>query len=1357
MPVGSVGELVIEGPTVARGYLNDEVKTAKAFIEGPAWVATIATNHTEFTASRMYKSGDLVRYNSDGSVSYIGRKDTQIKLNGQRIELGEIEFHVGKNFPEHVQSAVELVAPSNRGSAKALAVFFALVHEEPKEPAEAIQPVSTDLPASDELLLPMSDELRDMCKATENGLAGALPSYMIPAIFIPIKKMPWTSAGKLDRNRLRNLVQNLSREAMTPYRLTSMMNKKQPTSMSEKKLHKIVCSVLNLPASAVGIDDSFIRLGGNSVLAMRLVAAAQSEHINLSVIDIFTLPKLSDLAAKCKTVDEVSVAEPPLQPFQLLPPSVSQSQVLDEVSQQCRVAKAQVQDAFPTSALQEALYTLSVKQPGAYVAQHMLELAPSVEIDRLKSAWDKAVQEVDILRTRLVQLQSGQFLQIITSTAPISWIETTTLEGVEKIAKTMPEYIGAELTSYTIVRTVSDKRYLVWTIHHSLYDGWSIALMLQRVQQIYQTGTSNLPYTSYTKFIKYLVDTDVEESKAFWKSNLAGSTSYQFPQQAHSTHNVTPVGKTLHHKMKLVPHKPNDVTPSNAIRAAWALILAAYTGSDDVVFGETLTGRDISVTGITEICGPTLTTVPTRVQINRAAAVLDLLKSISANVTARIPHQHFGLSQIKRLGDSIAASCEFQNLLVVQTAGEDISESLWSVYDNASQSNFFTYPLVIECTMGESDVEFLAHYHENVITTFEVQRMLYGFESVLAQLNSVSQVRDINMFSDQDTQLLRTWNVFEPIAVDETIPSLFFTQVEHQPTATAVSAFDGEFTYTELYDLASRLAQELEKLGAGPEQLIPTCLDKSRWAVVAVMAILISGAGYVPLSPAHPASRQQQIITDCKASIVLCSPEYQVRFAGVVVNVVGVNEASVLNLPATQRQVSQRAKSTDTCYVIYTSGSTGIPKGVVVEHRAIASSSAAICKGLHMTSTSRVFQFCSFLFDVSIGEILTPLTCGATICMPSEQQRTTDVAAAITSLGADWAFLTPSVACLIDSPSAVPTLQTLVAGGEAMTPEVINKFASGLELCNGYGPTEGTVFAVTNDHVSFQRDATNIGHVTQAGRSWLTNPTNPHQLAPLGAVAELCIEGPFLARGYLNNPEKTAESFVKHPGFLSGFTKSDPTRIYRTGDLVRYAPDGSIIYIGRKDNQVKLAGQRIELGEIEHNLQTDASIRHAVVHLPKSGPGNGKLIATLSFSTLSSDVNIDEQQWRTLLKTPDIQSHISRVRERLSDLVPSYMVPTVWVAVPRIPLLASAKVDRKQVGTWLETLDNDTFQKILDLENESEETHVPVSNTASTLQKVCAKVLGKAVKDVKSNRSWLCKSPPSLFRSKILTFCSTWW
>lgn len=258
MPIGAVGELVIEGYSVARGYLNEEVKTAKAFITNPAWTSQIISDQTTVTTTKMYKSGDLVRYNPDGSISYIGRKDTQIKLNGRRIELAEIEFHVNDKFANNVQSAVELVAPASRTSSKALAVFFAINGDARATSTAVVQPASSDIPQSDELLLPLDDDLRDMCRNLENALVGVLPAYMIPSIFFPMKRLPWTPAGKLDRNRLRTLAQNLSRETVSPYRLSSTMHKRKPKSEAEKRLQKLVSSVLNLPLSSVGADDSFI-------------------------------------------------------------------------------------------------------------------------------------------------------------------------------------------------------------------------------------------------------------------------------------------------------------------------------------------------------------------------------------------------------------------------------------------------------------------------------------------------------------------------------------------------------------------------------------------------------------------------------------------------------------------------------------------------------------------------------------------------------------------------------------------------------------------------------------------------------------------------------------------------------------------------------------------------------------------------------------------------------------------------------------------------------------------------------------------------------------------------------------------
>jgi amino acid adenylation domain-containing protein/non-ribosomal peptide synthase protein (TIGR01720 family) len=1072
---------------------------------------------------------------------------------------------------------------------------------------------------------------------------------------------------------------------------------------------------------------------------MRLVAAAQAEHLDLSVIDIFKQPKLSDLAAKCSVGGSDKQAEKNIEPFQLLRRPLSRSQVLNELAEQCRVSKDRIQDAYPTSPLQEAFVTLSIKQPGAYVAQHILTLSQSIDINKLKAAWDKAVQEIDLLRTRIAQIQSGTFIQAVLAEDPIVWQETSTLEAAEKEATLVPSHVGGRLTAYTIVRTERNESYLVWTIHHALYDGWSIPFMLQRVEQIYQSGTSDIPKVPYTRFIKYLQDAKPEASTRFWKDHLAGASPYQFPQKPYSHSEQTPNGQALQHTVKLRPHRHSDITQSTVIRAAWAILVAAYTGSDDIVFGETLTGRDIAVSGITEICGPTLTTVPTRVTVNRSMTVLDLLQGIARNNTDRITHQHLGLSEIKRIDQDTAAACDFQNLLAIQAGRQDPTETMWKFHNTGIQTNYFTYPLVIECQAEPTSIGITAYYDENVVSSWQAQRILYQLDTILGQLNSVNNVRDIKVFSEQDLQLVREWNTRQPIFVDDTIHSLFLKQASAQPEAIAVSAFDGEFTYAELRDLASRLAHELIQLGAGPEKMIPLCVEKSKWAVVAIMGILISGAAYVPLSPEHPAERHRQIIQDCNASLLLCSPAYEKRFTSSVGKVLPISEAAIHRLPSLASAIPARAKGENVCYVLYTSGSTGVPKGVVIEHQAIASSSLAICKALHMKPSSRVFQFASFVFDASVMEILTTLTVGATICIPTDEERTTNISAAINKLKATWTCLTPSVANVIESPADVPTLQTFASGAEALTPETIKKWSSGLQLLNAYGPTEGSIVAVANDHVTSQ-DTSNIGHVLQSGRAWVVHPEDPHQLAPVGAVGELCIEGPLLARGYLNNRVKTAEAFVENPAFMKQFlAKNVYTRIYRTGDLVQYAPDGSIRYVGRKDNQVKIAGQRMELGEIEHHLQADDRVRQAVVVMPKNGPGKRKLTTVISLRHVSA--GSPGEAWNTPLADADVLRQVAEVKNSLSDLVPSYMVPSVWVAVKKIPALASAKLDRKQVTAWFEDMEEDTYRQILELDSGSEPA-APSTETTKKLQEVWAKVLNIPVASVKLNKSWLCKFTP---------------
>ena len=368
------------------------------------------------------------------------------------------------------------------------------------------------------------------------------------------------------------------------------------------------------------------------------------------------------------------------------------------------------------------------------------------------------------------------------------------------------------------------------------------------------------------------------------------------------------------------------------------------------------------------------------------------------------------------------------------------------------------------------------------------------------------------------------------------------------------------------------------------------------------------------------------------------------------------------------------------------------------------------------------------------------------MCVPSEETRLTDITSAINDLKATWTCLTPSVANVIESPEAVPTLQTFASAADPLTPETIKKWSTGLQLLNAYGPTEASVIALSNEVGSSPSESTCIGRALQSGRAWITIPEDPHQLAAVGAVGELCLEGPFLARNYYKNPEKTAEVFIAAPKFMKEFSGGQSSRIYRTGDLVKYDSTGRVHYLGRKDNQIKLAGQRMELGEIEHHLQADETVKQAIVLMAKSGAAKRKLTVVVSFHHTPSG---DGKPWNTPLSHPDILRQIRAAKERLSNLIPAYMVPTLWIAVPYIPALASAKLDKKQVGAWLMEMNEETYRAIMDMDSALEPA-LPASDSVAKMQSIWSKVLNIPIEDVKVSGSWLSLGGDSITAMQLL-------
>jgi len=851
----------------------------------------------------------ISRFNTTANAnSYI------VKLNGQRLELGEIEHHVKRNLNIDVKSAVELIPVS--AVAKALAVFICLPSGEDASP--------------DEFLLAMSDEVRSISTALEAAISAALPAYMVPSVYIPVSSMPMTSSGKLDRRKLRTVCQSLSGDQITGYKLARRTGR-QPSTEMEKLLAQLWQSVLNLDYS-VGADDNFFKCTGDSITAMRLIAAARAEGVCLGVADIFRKPRLSDLATDATLLSSFDniTSQSAIEPFSLLQINKSIPDLLAELASQCHMEIESIYDVYPCTSLQQGLIALSSKDPGAYVAQNIYRLPPGIDLDRFRSAWEKVVEAEIILRTRIVYTESLGFLQVITR-EPITWHEISNLSDFVEQDRQLPSYNGGPLSRYTIVESPASTHF-VWTAHHAIYDGWCISLLLERVEACYHDirAVDMAIGAGYPRFIKFLSEINASESDDFWRSRLSEPTSIHFPTLPNPTYHIHATS-TSSHSASLIRETGSHITLPSVIRASWALVVAIYSGSsDDVVFGETLTGRDAPVPDLADIIGPTLATVPTRVKIDAEANIGKFLEDIQAQSAEAIPYQYSGLQHIKHLSDDAAIACGFQNLLAIHHDSKEAADGFWDLQSSGTTgTNFYSYPLTVSCQVGENKVTIDAYYDKDVISSWLVDQMLRQFEFVLSVLNCPDnqclKLGQVKMLKPEDEQAILTWNSTKPRVVDECIHDMISRRVLQQPKwGLAVDAHDVKLSYWELDRLSTQLAHYLleRKL---ENTLIPVCFDKSAFTICSMVAVLKCGAAFVPLDPTAPVARLRDIIKDSDARTVLCSPRLLGLCGSVASNVIAVDLEMIEKLPK-HEELLPAVDSNSVAYVIYTSGSTGKPK-----------------------------------------------------------------------------------------------------------------------------------------------------------------------------------------------------------------------------------------------------------------------------------------------------------------------------------------------------------------------------------------------------------------------------------------------
>lgn len=813
-----------------------------------------------------------------------------------------------------------------------------------------------------------------------------------------------------------------------------------------------------------------------------------------------------------------------------------------------------------------------------------------------------------------------------------------------------------------------------------LFDGWSLSVLKEKLRISYELGVSTSQGRPFNSFIQHLAEHEPAGLKEFWASELEDASITDYPELPSSQYEVKATRSSKISMNIDFQHvlKSQEVTISAVVRAAWAIVLSRHSNSDDVSFGATLSGRNVPLENIEEITGPTLVTVPVRVRVSDACMLTDFLRGIHKQAVEMIPFEHTGVQNIRRISVTAKNACSFRTLLVVQP--EEDSLEIGFLHDLSHLGGMQrSYPLTIECQLEKRAMTVHAHFDDAVINQQDVNWVLVHLRETLHTLTSgdgMVTVREVRVSGDEDVQQIREWNTHCPHKVNRCLHHLFEQKSAEHPFKVAIydQTPSAGLSYGELDSMSTHLARKLQELQVIPETLVPICFKKSSMAIVAIMAVLKAGGAYVPLDISHPVSRLEFIIKDVGAKLVLCSASCAQRFRGIVAQVLVVDTLSIVgNTVFPERRLVHDVQPDNAAFVTYTSGSTGVPKAVVLTHSAISSSASHLGEFYGIREGTRVLQFTSFTFDMSLKEIFITLLRGGCICMPTEYNRLNNLSKAAGDMRVDVAFLTPTVARLM-RPQECPSLKILCVGGEPLTRDVVNIWASSVTLINSYGPTETCMnFSATATPLTHTSCLSNIGRGV-TGLVWIVTLDRPRRLAPIGCPGEIAISGYTLARGYRNDTEKTLAGFIEIPAWTAGFGVS--TRCFLTGDTGRYNSDGSIQFLGRLDRQVKLNGLRIELGEIEHQLRAqNDQISQAVAEIVTIGEQNDSSLVV--FVELESPQLTSESVSLVLPPTEQFRMVTADVRNRLLDVLPPYMVPAFFVQVSRVPMTTSGKIDRK--------------------------------------------------------------------------------
>jgi amino acid adenylation domain-containing protein len=1243
-PTGVPGEIYIGGLGVARGYQNQPALTAERFIPDLL---------SDSVGARLYRTGDLGCWQENGELHFIGRQDDQVKLRGLRIELGEVAAAVMRH-PAVASAHIEVL--TLRRSTPDLVAYIT-----PKDRGQVV---------------PKPDSMNVRADVQE-----WLPDYMIPVAFVWLEELPRTSNGKIDKNAL----------PRPDLQQSSIVTPSAPTN-TEAVVRSVWEDVFE--RRHIGVYDDFLEIGGQSLLAMRIVARLR----NLIGMDVavHTILHERTIAGLAKLIDQ---EQSKIHPHKT-------SSIYDEWD-------AKQKSSYPLSFAQEGLWVIEQLIPGtpAYNISRAWRLEGALDRAALERALAVLIQRHEVLRTAICLSEDGRLLEQVISKHEHEWtLPTVDIRGVSThitqqvagavliaAASTAFDFGAGTLFRPLLLQIGEDDHILLIVCHHAIADGWSLNVLCMELSELYtsivykrDTSLPILPlqYGEYSNWQRERIcEERLEGHLRYWIERLANvseapilPTDRERPavQTFHGATLGFDLPTDLTEGLELIAREEN-ATLFMVLVAAFQLFLSNCSGKTDVVIGSPVAGR--TLIEFEPLIGFFVNTLVLRGDLSGDPTFRSLLKRTRTLVLEAFEHQDY---PFERLVGSLSPnrSLAFNPIVQVTLAFHNMPTPTLRFVGLRST------PVDIEQRTALFDLSLHIHqvdngrlrgeweYNTDLFNSTTIERWADHWKLLLEKIVERGSQQTVSalipsQFQQQDPN--------NPISIDEVafqllsashdcVVDLIETQASLTPHAIAVVYGTQELTYQQLEKRSNQVAAVLKRHGAGPDVLVGLCAEGSTDLVIGLLGILKAGSAYVPLDPLYPVSRLDFMIADSRMPILLTQERFLDRlsspnesFATFCLD----RDLAMISHEPTGR-VRREVNPSNLAYVIYTSGSTGCPKSVAVTHAGLLNHMTWMTSVFPTKPTNVFIQKTPIGFDASVWEFFAPLITGARLIIAPSNMRQ-DVPALMNLIreqGVDTFQVVPSLLrVILDGDFLVGTdqLRRVFCGGEPLSAALCTAFLkqSHAELCNLYGPTETTIDAT---YLICSPDCTNgrfvpIGGPISNTQLYVLGPEMEE--IPLGAMGELYVGGSGLARGYLNHPGLTAERFVPDP-----YSRARGARLYRTGDIVRYAGE-TLEFIGRSDNQVKLNGFRIELGEIETILLSNPGVSEAVATVCGAEADNRRLVVYVVLHEGSA-------------------AALSSLYHSLALQLPEHMIPARIVELDSLPLLPNGKIDRKSLpDPWL--------------------------------------------------------------------------